>query len=88
MVIYRYRRCLALKQPFMQVSFGLLCGGIVGNLIDRIFHGHVIDFLDVHLPFYRWPAFNIADMGITLGLFLYLVTSFWLNQTSKRCQAE
>lgn len=71
--IYCFRRQLALKQPAMQVSFGLLCGGILGNLTDRILYSHVVDFLDVHLPGYRWPAFNIADAGITAGLLLYLV---------------
>lgn len=73
--IYHFRHELALGQPFMQYAFGLLCGGIVGNLIDRLQHGHVIDFIDVHLPGYRWPAFNIADSAITCGVGLYLIYS-------------
>ena len=47
------------------------------NLIDRICYGHVIDFLDVHLPIinYRWPAFNVADCAICIGVFLYIISS-------------
>ena len=52
--------------------------GVVGNLADRILYGHVIDFLDVHLPFvnYRWPAFNIADCGIVAGVCIYIIMVF------------
>ena len=69
----------------MQICFGLLTGGILGNVTDRILHGHVIDFLDFHLPFSlpylfphgRYPAFNIADCGIVIGVILYLLFSFF-----------
>ena len=52
--------------------------GVVGNLIDRISYGHVIDFIDVHLPIvnYRWPAFNVADCGITVGVAIYIIMVF------------
>jgi signal peptidase II len=73
--IYYYRKEFNLKQPVQQVAFGLLCGGIIGNLVDRITHGYVIDFLDLHLPGYRWPAFNIADSAICIGIILYLFYS-------------
>ena len=51
---------------------GMICGGILGNTIDRLVYGYVIDFIDVDLQCYRWPTFNIADIAINLGL-LYLV---------------
>jgi signal peptidase II len=76
--IYAFRRSLGLAQRKVQVAFGLLCGGIVGNVLDRLLYGHVVDFIDVHLPLvnYRWPAFNIADMAIVSGVLLYLFFSF------------
>lgn len=73
--IYWWRRELGLKQRIVQVSFGLLCGGIVGNLVDRLIHGHVIDFLDFHFGSYIYPTFNVADAGICIGVGLYLLHS-------------
>jgi signal peptidase II len=74
--IFFFRRQLELRRPFLQYTFGLLCAGILGNLIDRMIYGHVVDFLDFHLPGYRYPAFNVADSGITVGVILYLIYSF------------
>ena len=70
--IYLWRHSLGLRQPLTQVAFGLLCGGIVGNLVDRLLHGHVIDFLDLHFGTYIYPTFNVADSGICVGVILYL----------------
>ena len=86
--IYYFRHQLELIKPAIQICFGLLTGGILGNITDRILHGHVIDFLDFHLPFSlpylfpygRYPAFNIADTGIVIGVFLYLILSFFDKQ--------
>ena len=75
--IYWFRRDLQLKTIGSQCAFGLLIAGIIGNIIDRmLYEGSVIDFIDVHLPGYRWPAFNVADSAITIGVILYLVLSF------------
>ena len=71
--IYYYRNEFGLKSRSRQIPFGLLCGGIVGNLVDRIYLGYVIDFLDFHLPGYRWPAFNFADSGISVGITIYII---------------
>ena len=70
--IFIWRRALGLRDRVSQVSFGLLCGGITGNLIDRLAHGHVIDFLDVHIGSYIYPTFNVADSAICVGVILYL----------------
>ncbi len=48
-------------------GIGLILGGALGNLVDRIRHGYVTDFLDFYLGSWHWPSFNIADMGITIG---------------------
>ncbi|GAB5561185.1 MAG: signal peptidase II [Synoicihabitans sp.] len=71
--IYYWRHALALRVLWMQVSFGMLCGGIVGNLIDRLAYGHVVDFLDFHFGSYIYPTFNIADSGIVVGVVLYFI---------------
>jgi signal peptidase II len=74
--IFLFRRMLSLHLRSMQIVFGLLIGGILGNLYDRVTLGHVVDFIDVHLPFYRWPAFNIADSAICVGVICYIYLSF------------
>lgn len=71
--IYWFREHLELRRPFVQIVFGLLVGGIVGNMIDRFAYGHVVDFLDFHFGSYRYPAFNVADCGITVGVALYFL---------------
>lgn len=70
--IFFWRRALGLRDRLTQVAFGLLCGGIVGNLVDRIQHRHVVDFLDFHFGSYVYPTFNVADSGICVGVILYL----------------
>lgn len=74
--IFFWRRSLGLRLKPVQIGFGLLCGGIVGNLLDRLVYGHVIDFLDLHFGSYIYPTFNIADSGICVGVGIYLWYSF------------
>lgn len=73
--IFFWRRPLGLRSGSAQGAFGLLCGGIVGNLVDRVVHGHVIDFLDFHFGSYTYPTFNVADSGICVGVFWYVLWS-------------
>jgi len=61
------------KRNAQMVSFSLVLGGAVGNLIDRVRWGEVIDFIDIHWYRYHWPAFNIADSAITIGVILLLI---------------
>lgn len=58
-----------------QVAYGLIIGGATGNLIDRIVYGHVIDFLDFKIFGYNYPIFNIADIGIVVGVIILIITS-------------
>lgn len=74
--IFLFRKHLELRQRVVQITFGLLCGGILGNLIDRLIHGHVVDFLLFTFGSFHWPAFNIADSGICIAVCLYLIQSF------------
>lgn len=57
-------------------ALALILGGALGNVIDRLAYGHVIDFLDFHAAGWHWPAFNIADSAITLGAALLIWDGF------------
>ncbi|MDO9168437.1 MAG: signal peptidase II [Methylobacter sp.] len=65
-------------ETLLAVALALVLGGAVGNLIDRLAYGYVIDFLDVYYGTWHWPAFNVADSAITLGVILMLAESFGL----------
>ena len=55
------------RKPWLLVGLGLILGGALGNLVDRLRFRAVVDFLDVYWRNWHWPAFNVADMGICLG---------------------
>ena len=59
------------------LAIGMVIGGAVGNVIDRIRFGAVADFLDVHAMGYHWPAFNVADSGIVVGVAILLIDQFF-----------
>jgi signal peptidase II len=61
----------------IKLALSLILGGAVGNIIDRIRFGAVIDFVDIHFFDFHWPAFNIADSAITIGVALFLLDSFF-----------
>jgi len=65
-------------EVLLSVALSLILGGAIGNLIDRLAYGYVIDFLDVYVGNWHWPAFNVADSAITLGVALMLVESLGL----------
>lgn len=72
------------RDPLRDISLALLLAGIVGNLTDRLLHGHVIDFLlfNLHVPFADpWPAFNVADSCICIAVVCFLIHSFKKPQT-------
>ena len=58
---------------FLARALGLVIGGAIGNIIDRFRFGAVFDFVDVHAMGYHWPAFNVADASICIGVFLLLI---------------
>ena len=69
------RRQFGVETTLGQVALGLMLGGVAGNLIDRVVHHHVVDFLQFYIPF-RFPAFNVADSGICVGVGLMFLLSF------------
>lgn len=78
---------LALLQKPMRLveslAYGLILGGAVANGLDRARHGHVVDFLDFHWRGWHWPAFNIADMGIVLGVVLIVLSALTTRASQK-----
>jgi signal peptidase II len=60
------------NRPLPGLAIGLVIGGAIGNAIDRLRFGAVVDFLDLHWGSYHWPAFNLADSAITVGVVLLL----------------
>ena len=75
-----FRHALSRLSAF---AFASVLGGAVGNVIDRARHGAVVDWLDFHLAGWHWPAFNVADIGIVVGISALLLESF-MNTLSHR----
>lgn len=76
-LICYWMKSLERTQRREAIAWALILGGALGNLIDRILYGYVIDFLDVFYGNWHWPAFNVADSAITVGVVLLLADSFW-----------
>ncbi len=70
-------------ETLLAVALSLVLGGAIGNLIDRLAYGYVIDFLDFYYQTWHFAVFNIADSAITLGVMLMLAESFGLGGTKK-----
>lgn len=71
------------REPLAPTGLGLLLGGAIGNVIDRIRIGYVVDFLDFYVGDWHWPAFNVADIGISCGVTLLLI-SFYITERRTR----
>jgi signal peptidase II len=65
-------------------GLALILGGAVGNVVDRLRFGHVVDFLDLHAAGWHWPAFNVADSAITVGAALLILDGFRHNEKRAR----
>jgi signal peptidase II len=68
------------ESPFLAVAIGLIIGGAVGNVVDRIRLGAVVDFLDFHAGYLHWPAFNVADSAICIGVAAMLLDGLLLRR--------
>jgi len=75
---------LSAKEKLTAAALGLIIGGAVGNLVDRINNGYVVDFIDVYYRGWHWPAFNLADSAITGGVILLLIDAFFQSLSAKR----
>lgn len=83
--LFLYYRYSLFNNSLMNVAMGFFVGGSLGNLVDRLFFGHVTDFVDIHWGRFQWPTFNLADMAILLGtlLFIVFIFGFRLRKTPK-----
>lgn len=73
-IVFMIRR-LGAKDTQLAVALWLILGGALGNLFDRLYHGHVVDFIDVYYRAWHWPTFNIADSAIFIGALLLILDS-------------
>jgi signal peptidase II len=80
-----YLRKVAVTDRWQHFALGLIFSGAVGNLVDRIRLGEVIDFLDAHWYQYHWPAFNVADSAICVGVGILFICS-WREERLKKQQ--
>ena len=68
------------ESPLLAVAIGLIIGGAIGNVVDRIRLGAVVDFLDFHAGSWHWPAFNVADSAICIGVAVMLLDGLLLRR--------
>ncbi|NOX10052.1 MAG: lipoprotein signal peptidase [Gammaproteobacteria bacterium] len=81
-VLLFWMRGLSRADRRVAIALALVLGGAIGNIVDRLLHGYVIDFIDVYYNGWHWPAFNIADSAITVGVVLLLVDSIKTQDSS------
>ncbi len=71
--LYRWLKRLERGERWSAAAIGAIIGGALGNFIDRLIRGHVVDFVDVYYGEYHWPIFNVADAAITVGAFALII---------------
>ncbi|MBB3066034.1 MULTISPECIES: signal peptidase II [Limibacillus] len=74
--------------PRVAAAFGLIVGGALGNALDRVRIGAVVDFLDLHAAGYHWPAFNVADSALFLGVALVLLDGLFGGATKSKTKGQ
>ncbi|CCZ57330.1 lipoprotein signal peptidase [Clostridium sp. CAG:762] len=80
--LYKYTKKQTNPNKLAILSHGLLLGGIIGNLIDRIIYGYVIDYLDFMIFNYNFPIFNLADTFIVIGCIILVINSYAKGENS------
>ena len=80
LVILALARSGRYRDSCLVTAFGLILGGAVGNLVDRLWLGKVIDFIEMGIAGHYWPVYNVADIGVTVGVFLLAIRVFFAKQ--------
>lgn len=83
LLAYWYIKSFEKLSRLVNLSLVLIFAGALGNLLDRIFRGHVVDFLDFNIGSYHWPSFNLADSCITIGGIILFLTIFAAKKTAE-----
>jgi signal peptidase II len=81
MIVY-FHRSLRDRSLWLQALLGVILGGTLGNLVDRLRHGYVTDFVSVGIGEIRWPTFNVADSSIVVGIGLLVLYLAWADRRS------
>jgi signal peptidase II len=81
--IAAFSREIAKMRRGEQIAFGLILGGAIGNLLDRVRLGAVVDFIDIGANNVRWPSFNVADSGISIGVTLLVIYLLFLSRSGQ-----
>ena len=84
LAVWLYR----VRSTFLAVAIGLIIGGAIGNVVDRLRFGAVIDFLDFHLASWHWPAFNLADSAICLGVAAMLLDGMLARRAAPQAKGR
>ncbi len=83
-----YQQAIPAHQYWVHLALGAVCGGAIGNVIDRFLRGYVVDFFDVNFwPFHEWPLFNIADSAIVIGVTVMLLDATFSKPDSELSDA-
>lgn len=83
-VVIYYMQKVGRRQPFVGVALGLVIGGTLGNFVDRLFRGEVVDFIHVYLGAYSYPVFNLADSSLVIGALLIVIYTLFDSKKEKR----
>jgi len=79
-VLIVWLKRLKANETWLAIALALVLGGALGNLYDRVVLGYVVDFISVHYQSYYFPAFNLADSGITIGAVMLIIDTVWLSR--------
>ena len=79
-ILYFLYLLIKTQDKIFQLTLVIILAGAIGNFIDRIYRGFVVDFIDIYIGKFHWPAFNIADSCITVGFVIMMINILFLNK--------
>ena len=79
-ILYFLYLLMKTQDKIFQLTLVIILAGAIGNFIDRIYRGYVVDFIDIYIGKFHWPAFNIADSCITVGFVIMMINILFLNK--------
>jgi len=86
--LFFWLKRLSAHEKLQAVALALILGGAIGNVIDRIWFGYVVDFIQVYYQQWYWPAFNIADSAITIGAVLIIIDTIKTSRSTDKQQTD
>jgi len=86
-VIFIYLLKTRGDQKYVKLALSFILGGAIGNLIDRVLYGSVVDFVDIGIGDLRWPVFNVADAAVTIGMIILIVVILFEKKAPENLEA-